>query len=716
MAQSKISVNVMTAVVFSLLFVSAFWALFSPSLFAAQVSAATKIDLTPEERAWVAEHPVVRLAPDPDFPPLEYFDKDGSYKGIAADFIKLLEPRLPLKFEIVRLDNWTEVIKQAKARQVDMYGAAVPTPERLKYMAFTPPYVEFPAVVLVRDSAQNFPKLSELRGIRVAVVANYADHEYMTRAYPDIPLEVMPDISSGLRQLSFGKVDAMVLNLASASYYIKKDGISNLKVTQDTDFVFDLSFAVRNDWPELVSILEKAMATLTAQERQKIMNNWISLGQDRWRPSPLFISTVLTVCLALLLSAVLLWNRSLKKQVRERTAELEMELHERIQAEQDKEKLQQQVHRVKKMEAVGLLAGGVAHDLNNILSGTVGYADLVLRKLPADNRLKNYLLEIRESGRRAAAVVADLLTLSRDAAARRKVANLNTIVEEYLRSPEHQNLVERFPEVHFRVICDPDLQNIFCSEVHIKKTIMNLLNNAAEATVRGEVTVATMNRINTDEQAPAQTCALITIADEGPGIAEEDLEYIFEPFYSKKRLGHSGTGLGLAVVWNTVQEHQGRIEVKCPGAGCCFELSFPTTDELIESVGPLAREEDLRGHGEHILVVDDEEAVRSLAEALLTNLGYRVSLAASGEEALEFLQHQRVDLLVLDMLMDPGINGYETFKRIREQIPGQKAIIASGFSVSRDVDRVQALGAGAYVKKPYTIEELGLAIKAELSK
>lgn len=225
--------------------------------------------LSAEEMAWLAEHPVVRLAPDPDFPPIEFVDKNGNYRGIAADFIHLLESKLPLKFEIVVLKNWNEAIKQAQSRQIDMFGAAVPTPERLKYMRFTRPYVEFPAVVLVRDSAVDFPHLDELKGKRVAVVSNYADHEYMLRTYPEIPLDVMPDISSGLRQVSFGKVDAMVLNLASASYYIQKDGISNLKVTQDTDFVFDLSFASRSDWPLLTTILEKGLAAISAEEKKQ---------------------------------------------------------------------------------------------------------------------------------------------------------------------------------------------------------------------------------------------------------------------------------------------------------------------------------------------------------------------------------------------------------------------------------------------------------------
>jgi len=684
----------------------------------ATTSTSSTISFSADEITWIKEHPVIRLAPDPSFPPIEFLDKQGVYRGIAADFIHLLETKLPLKFEIVSLGSWNEAIKQAKSRQIDMFGAAVPTPERLEYMSFTKPYVEFPAVVLVRDSAETFPKLSELQGKRVAVVSNYADHEYMVRTFPNIPLDVMPDISSGLRQLSFGKVDAMVLNLASASYYIQKDGISNLKVTQDTDFVFDLSFAARSDWPLLISILEKGMAEITPAERKEILSNWISLGSQVWGPSPLFLVTATAVFLLLIIFVVLQWNRQLKRQVRERTVDLETELGERIQAEKEKEKLQQQVYRAKKMEAVGLLAGGVAHDLNNILAGAVGYSDLLIRKIPSASPLRNYLQEIRESGRRAAAVVADLLTISRDAASDRTVVNLNRIVEEYMNSPEQHALAERFTDIEFQIELENDLLNIVCSETHMRKSLMNLVINAAEATQSGIVKINTatkvIDKMTEHSEAISGVYVLLSVADSGPGISAEDREHIFEPFYTRKKFGHSGTGLGLAVVWNTVQEHHGVIEVEQPEEGSRFVIYLPASESEVIAQAVQLGYDELQGNGEHVLIIDDEINICIMAEKLLKNLGYQVSVVSSGEEAVEFLRTRKVDLLLLDMLMEPGMSGYQTYQQIKEFCPEQKALIASGFSESVEVIKTQDLGAGAYIKKPYTLQELGTAIKKEL--
>jgi len=692
-----------------------------PNLLAANKVASNGVHLTPEELAWIEQHPVIRLAPDPDFPPIEALDKDKGYHGIAADFVALLEKKLPLRFDIVALENWSQAVQAAKDRTIDMWAAAVPTPERLEYMLFTEPFVEFPAVVLVRDSETEFPRLRELRGKRVAVVANYADHEYMQRAYPDIPLEVMPDISSGLRQVSFGKVDAMILNIASASYYITKDGITNLKVTEDTDFIFDLSFASRSDWPLLQSILGKGMASISEQERKAILDKWISLGKGSWRPSPSFIITVLIVIFLLTLLMVLYWNWSLKIQVRQRTRELQSELEERMQMEKEKDRLQQQVDRSKKMEALGLLAGGVAHDLNNILAGVTGYAELMLLKLPKESLFRKHAEVIRDSGQRAAAVVADMLTISRDAASDKKTVNLNRLLKEYLVSPEHVELQKRFPAVEVTSELADNLFNVSCSATHIKKTLMNLVINAVEATGEGQVSLLTENRyvdrpFGNYEKVEIGEYVLLRICDNGSGIAEEDLEHIFDPYFTRKKLGHSGTGLGLTVVWNTVHDHNGYIEVERLKNGTCFNLYLPISREQLEVEAGQDSVAELRGNGEHILVIDDEAQIRDLATQMLTLLGYQVSAVNSGEAAIEFLRRQPVDLLLLDMVMDPGINGCQTYLQLVESYPGQKALISSGFSASADVKRAQAAGAGSYLKKPYTLQQLGRAVREELSK
>jgi CheY-like chemotaxis protein len=196
-----------------------------------------------------------------------------------------------------------------------------------------------------------------------------------------------------------------------------------------------------------------------------------------------------------------------------------------------------------------------------------------------------------------------------------------------------------------------------------------------------------------------------------------DIEKIFEPFYTKKVMGRSGTGLGLAVVWATVKDHEGYIDVQSEdGKGSTFTIYLPATREELaidqEEISP----EDYTGSGESILVIDDVKEQREVVTMILTRLGYKVHAVSSGEEAIEFLKTHAMDLLILDMIMDPGIDGLETYRRILELNPKQKALIVSGFSDTDRVKKAQELGAGAYVRKPYILEKIGLAIRKELLK
>ncbi|MBA4392734.1 MAG: hybrid sensor histidine kinase/response regulator, partial [Desulfobacca sp.] len=207
------------------------------------------------------------------------------------------------------------------------------------------------------------------------------------------------------------------------------------------------------------------------------------------------------------------------------------------------------------------------------------------------------------------------------------------------------------------------------------------------------------------------------VSDTGEGISASDLKRIFEPFYTKKVMGRSGTGLGLAVIWGTVKDHHGYINVQSQeGQGSTFILYFPVTREEISKEPVSVSIFEYLGKGETILIVDDVKGQRDLAEEMLKKLNYNATNVSSGEEAVAYLTEHTVDLLVLDMIMDPGMDGLDTYRRILEIHPHQKAIIVSGFSETERVNAAQSLGAGDYVRKPYVIEKLGMAVKKELDR
>ena len=418
------------------------------------------------------------------------------------------------------------------------------------------------------------------------------------------------------------------------------------------------------------------------------------------------------------------FNRMVKRLQQTTTSivDLNKEIDERKQAEGALRESEKQLARSKRMEAMGLMAGGVAHDLNNILSGIVSYPELLLIDLPEDSPLRNPIKTIQESGMRAVDVVADLLTIARGVATAKEITNLNTLIKGYLNSAEHQKLVATHPFITFKTELDSDLLNLRGSPTHIKKILMNLIANASEAIERsGTVTISTANRYLDEplkgyEDMRTGEYAVLTVSDDGSGISPQDLENIFEPFYTKKVMGRIGTGLGLAVVWNSVLDHNGHIDVKSGEKGTMFELYFPVTREEVAEAEEEVPVEDYLGHGEKILVVDDEERQIEIASGMLTRLGYDAEAVSSGEEAIEYVKEHPVDLIVLDMVMPKGINGRKTYEEIIKIRPGQKAIIASGYAKTKEVDLVQGLGAGEYIKKPYTLAKMGIALKKELGK
>jgi CheY-like chemotaxis protein len=346
---------------------------------------------------------------------------------------------------------------------------------------------------------------------------------------------------------------------------------------------------------------------------------------------------------------------------------------------------------------------------------------LLLLDLPQDSALRQPLMTIKKSGDHAAAIVQDLLTLARRGIAARELLNLNRIVEECLDSPEIRSLLRLHSNVDLSTSLQSDLFNIYGSAIHIFKSLSNLISNAVEAMPQGgRLQIATGNRYTDGIVSGFDTIkegeyAVLSVADTGIGISERDRARIFEPFYTKKAIGRSGSGLGMAVVWGTVKDHNGYIDLQSQeGKGARFELYLPATREQLKKEQDPKELSDITGNGELILVVDDVPVQREIATSILDRLGYRFHAAASGEEAIEFIRRHDVDLVILDMIMEPGIDGYETFRRIRSIRPAQKTIIASGYSENERVRKAQDAGAGRYIKKPYTLGTIGSCIKEEL--
>jgi len=398
------------------------------------------------------------------------------------------------------------------------------------------------------------------------------------------------------------------------------------------------------------------------------------------------------------------------------------DISERVRAMEDKLTLQKKLAKANKLSALGLMAGSVAHDLNNILSGIVSYPDLLLLQMQESDKYYEQIKKIQAAGKRAAAVVSDLVTIARGGASTKTVENINDIILSHLSSIEHLERLANFPQAVIQTQLHRNLHNTCCSEQHLHKILLNLIGNSLEVLGdKGKIQISTDNctflhpmAVN-DPEAQASDYIKLTVSDNGPGIKQEHIDSIFDPFYTTKVMGKSGTGLGLSIVWNIVQDHNGWVEIKDNKPGAIFEIYLPASHDAVCPMQDIPTADSLRGNGETILLIDDQNEQNEIIGKALQKMGYVTYSVTSGEEGIAFLQSQSVDLVLLDMMMGTGLNGRETYEKMLGIHPRQKAIVITGYAKSEEIAKTKNLGVSQFIEKPVTISKIGKAIKQSLA-
>ncbi|MBU0756410.1 MAG: response regulator, partial [Planctomycetes bacterium] len=371
-------------------------------------------------------------------------------------------------------------------------------------------------------------------------------------------------------------------------------------------------------------------------------------------------------------------------------------------------------YRAQRLETAGRIAGQVAHDFNNLLGPLAACPGIIRKELPEGHSALEFVDFIESAAKQMAEINQQMLTLGRRGHYNLEALNLNRIIEEAIRQ-----IVPRPAKLGIRLDLAEDLLNIKAGRSQIFRVISNLLANARDAMADvGLITVRTENvyadkvfghidRISRGEYVK------LTVSDTGAGMTPEIMAKMFDPFFTTKSMDKKrGSGLGLSIVHAVVDDHHGHVDCESKqGRGTSFYLFFPTTREAIQA--PSA---SVEGGTESILIVDDDQLQRKVTAQLLSRLGYKVTDVDSGEKAVETLAEAPRDLVILDMIMPGGMDGTETFRRIREILPAQKALIMSGYAESERVLEVLNMGAGRFLRKPLTLQALSQAVREELNR
>ena len=662
--------------------------------------------------------------------PLSYIDQNGTAGGFYVDLLTHIARREGWQLVYVP-GTWPECLDNLRNGRIDLLGVIAHSAERARAFDYTYESVLTDWGQVYANKRVRVESLLDLSGKKIAVLMDDIYFLNLRKILDQFELKSRFieafENEDVLKLVEIGKCDVGLVNQSYGFHHENRYKIVKTPIILSPQKLFWA--APKNQEKELLFRLDHHLKHFKADQKSvyfRSLGKWFGIGT---RPAvPVWARWVLPVLVAMVLLATsILWvfRRQLQARTRElvtNNRRLSSAIQQRQRAEEEREALAKKLQLAQKMEAIGTLAGGVAHDLNNILSGIVSYPELLLLDLPENDPLQAPLRTIKTSGEKAVRIVQDLLTLARRGVVVSEAVNLNQVVEAYLGSPEFRKLLSYHPRVRLEKNLSQDLPNILGSPVHLSQTVMNLVSNAAEAMPRGGgVRVTTENRcldrpVPGYDEIAAGDYVVLTVGDDGIGISSEDQQRIFEPFYSKKVMGRSGTGLGMAVVWGTVKDHRGYVDIcSSEGRGTSISLYFPTTRQgLCAAAGPVALEA-LQGAGQRVLVVDDLEDQRIIATRMLTKLGYCAASVSGGEEALAYIRKRPVDLLVLDMIMGPRMDGLETYRQVQKIAPGQKALIASGFSETERVRAAQALGAGQYIRKPYTFETIGLAVKNALA-
>ncbi len=512
------------------------------------------LELTEEERAWLAEHPVVRVAADPLAPPFEWIDEDGGYQGISADILKRIEQKLGIEFEIVASRDWADALNRLRARDADVLTAVVRSEERESFLGFTRPYLSLPGVII---SAGEFSNVEELAGHKVAVVTGGIWDERISRYDDQISIIRVEDTRTALDLTALGGVDAMVSNLATVSYHIGKQGYANLQIVgRVQEQELELSLGVRSDWAPLLPIMDRALASISQDEIEAIRDKWMTIDKRGFQLNPVYgyLLLGLIALMLLILTGVIAWNRALKHRVEIRTRELQQ--------------TEKNLAEARKMESIAQLALGVAHEIKNPLAIMQMGIDFLAQDADRDETERTILKDLDQAVRRSEHIVQSLQVFSRQEQVNTSDCDLNTVITETLR--EHEEALQK-AGIEVSVDLDDELATFPMDRQQLRQALGCLITNAQQAMKEGgRLSIRSKRKRIQREEIPTGSNGLfhpddsidwVEITDTGSGISTDTLNRIFDPFFSTLAQGE-GFGLGLPIAQNIVKLHNGLIDVQ----------------------------------------------------------------------------------------------------------------------------------------------------------
>lgn len=659
-------------------------------------AAGNSISWTEDELTFMKEHPVIRLGVDPRFVPFEFIDEDGEYKGIAADYLALISEKTSLQFEVVKGLTWPEAYNMALAGDVDALPAIGKTNEREKHFLFSEPYYYYKRVIVTRDIDTGISGIDDLEGFAVAVQRNSSHHSYLL-SYPNINLSLYESVEAALTAVATGTEKAFIGNLATTNYLIRANGLTNLRfVSFEAEKQQALYFAVRKDWPELISIFNKAMDTIPESEKLAINNKWIELDTDLDYGPIIRILSIVGTFIAVVLSVSFFWIARLRKEIRQRK-----------QIQLDLEKAKREADEANEFKS--RFMARMSHEIRTPLNAITGMSYL-LKKTGTSLTQSMYIDRITQAANNMLSIINDILDFSKIEAGKVELEitsfSMDQLIQDVVNIISYK-IGEQ--EIGFRFSKDPLVPNWFFGDSkRIEQVLLNVLNNAAKFTSAGEVSLDVRLMAKENDKYHLS----FTIKDTGIGMSEEQVNKLFTPFEQgdssiNRRFG--GSGLGLSIVKNLLDMMGGEIKVfSTPGEGSTFIIYLSLNVDREKEAVYIKSLSASHLRDVRTLVLEKSGADINLIESYLDSFGMQCELTSSEASALSMLEAANdqlarpFDLFIIDY-DTPAEGGFDFVETIRDNskiVKLPKLIILLPMMREDLFDKLDAHGIDMGIGKP----------------
>lgn len=649
---------------------------------------------------------------DKEYPPYEYLDQNGQPTGFNVELTRAIAKQLNLNVDI-RLDTWGTIRDDLNRGRIDVVQGMFYSSERDQSYDFSPAHGIVGHSIVIRRGNTMPQHLDDLKGKSILVMRNDIMHDVAINHGYEKQLVLVPSQEEALKRLAAGEADVVLVARIPALYWIEKNGWQNLEVGAESILSPEYCYATLQWNRELLAHFSEALEALRKNGTYRALySKWFNIYEENPYSPQVILRYALygLMPLALLLVGVGFWNATLKRQVAQRTLELEIEMAERKKAEQQRADLEVSLRQKHKMEAIGLMAGGIAHNFNNNLSIIMGNLELANLKIDAKTPVHEYLEQALIATRRSSELVRQIMAYSRQSTFDKGQVSIVEIVEETIKLM--RSTMPSSVELSCRIPQDLKPVLVYADANRIQEALLNLCNNAVQAMEEKGLLQIDLTRmdLNQDEipahfNCTAGTYLRLRVQDNGCGMKSEVVEKIFDPFYTTKEVG-KGTGIGLSTVMGIIHQHQGFIKVdSAPERGAIFELYFPVSDQ--QPVAAAATEDILPRGSENILFVDDENMLAELVKKMFTHMGYTVNVETSSAVALQkFKQNPSAyDLLMTDQTM-PELTGCELIRAVHQIRADLPVILCSGYSSKLTEDKTKSLKIDAFFWKPVEMKQL----------